>query len=186
MNKTLLRGIHESAFRTCPQGVQNDVARLPRHPAPTNTTKVRGSLSKAPPVNFFSPQALDKQAVLRRPLRTKAVLRCPLRHPGPERICRRVQSEQSSGFKAPPLQIFSQTSVALPNPALCDRAKRTALGSTQQKSLQPALCLRMRVAEGARLLSRLRTSCAQLLARFPRTLASIGKNGPRPNGPSTT
>ena len=52
------------------------------------------------------------------------------------------------------------------------------LGST-------ALCLRMRVTEDARtrLLSRLRTSCTQLLARSPRTLTSIGKNGPRPNGP---
>ena len=90
-DKTLLQGIHESAFRMCPQGVH------PRHSIPTNTTnttKVRGSLSKAPPVKFFSPQALDKQAVLRR----------PLRHSGPERTRRRVRSERSSH---PPCKNFS-------------------------------------------------------------------------------
>jgi hypothetical protein len=117
----------------------------PRHYTPTNTTKVRGSLSKAPPVKFFSPQALDEQeAVLRRPLR--------LRHPGPERTRRRAQSERSSGSGTPPLQNF----------------------------------FRMRVTEDARtrLISRLLNSCTQLLARFPRIfLTSIGKNGPRPNGP---
>ena len=162
MDKTLLRGIHESAFRMCPQGVQNDVARLPRHSTKTNTTKVRGSLPKAPPVKFFSPQALDKQAVLRR----------PLGHPGPKRIRRRVQSEQSSGSKAPPSQI------------LFSSLGRTAEPRSLRQS--EANSPRIHGTEDARLLSRLRTSCTQLLARLPRTLTSVGKNGPRLNGPSTT
>ena len=100
---------------------------------------------KGTPREIFSPQALDEQ---------EAVLRRPLRHSGPERTRRRVQSERSSGSGTPPLQ-FS---------------------------------FRMRVTEDARtrLISRLRNSCTQLLARFPRTLTSIGKNRPRPNGPYTT
>ena len=48
-------------------------------------------------MKFFSPQALDKQAVLRR----------PLRHSGPERTRRRVRSERSSGSGHPPCKFFS-------------------------------------------------------------------------------
>jgi len=81
------------------------VARLPRHPAPTNTTKVRGSLPKAHPV-IFSPAGAGQTGCAPPPSSHQGRAPLPSSSPGPREDLPTGPVRTKFGLQGTPLANF--------------------------------------------------------------------------------